>query len=183
MNSARPWASLYAILIFLLCNESDRDRQLGGACNNRNSRVVVISCNNYLSAAVICVHQTGRQDGQAILCEQGAERNGAERSKVGKAIYSSTGLNILHNFMIITMASTIITMIIILMCARLPEWGTLSFIVNIDSGPMSQDPGIIFIFSESCSELSEHWALMLLLAAGLIVIILLPFCTNELTVW
>lgn len=91
-----------------------------------------------------------RQDGKAILYEKGAER-----SKVGKAIYSSTGLNILHNFMIITMASTIITMIIILMCARLPERGTLSFIVNIDSGPRSQ-ASYIFIFSESCL---EHWKL------------------------
>lgn len=48
-------------------------------------------------------------------------------SKVGKAIYSSTGLNIFHNFMIITMASTIITMIIIFMCA-VAKWGNFKFL-------------------------------------------------------
>lgn len=59
-------------------------------------------------------------------CRRGM--SGEEKwSKVGKAIYSSTGLNIFHNFMIITMASTIITMIIIFMCA-VAKWGNFKFL-------------------------------------------------------
>jgi len=104
---------------FFVVNASGRDRQWR-TCNSS----VVIACNNYLNAGIICVRQTGGKG----LRIAGGEWVGREKwSKVGKAIYSSTGLNIFHNFMIITMASTIITMIIIFMCA-VAKWGNFKFL-------------------------------------------------------